>query len=80
MRRRGSGCVSNTPVTVLERRESTAGRNPYMVIKVDGDIIPDHNDIDDDRVLMFLSQLILLSSQSDDPKLREDMRGRMRGQ
>ncbi len=62
------------PGTRLERRESTSPRNPYLVVGVSGEIIPNHNDIDDPRVVMFLSQLILLSSQDQDLELRTKMR------
>ena len=62
------------PGTRLDRRERCAARNPYLVIEVSEDIIPDHNQIDDPRVVKFLTQLILLSSQDDDPKVREALR------
>ena len=48
---------------MLERTETSAGRNPYLVTYVDKDLIRDHNDIADWRVINFLKQLILLSSQ-----------------
>ncbi|MCP3919384.1 MAG: alpha/beta fold hydrolase [bacterium] len=66
------------PGTVLERSETSAPRSPYLVIRVSDEIIPDHSDIDDERVVLFLSQLILLSSQEGDPKLRAAARGRAR--
>ena len=47
----------------LERTTASAGRNPYLVTYVDRRLIRDHNDIADRRVINFLKQLILLSSQ-----------------
>ena len=48
---------------MLERTESSAGRNPYLMTYVDKHLIRDHNDIADPRVINFLKQLILLSGQ-----------------
>lgn len=48
---------------MLERTDNSAGRNPYLVTYVDKELIRDHNDIADRRVINFLKQLILLSSQ-----------------
>lgn len=48
---------------MLERTTTSAGRNPYLVTYVDKELIRDHNDIADWRVIDFLKQLILLSSQ-----------------
>jgi hypothetical protein len=50
---------------VLERTANSAGRNPYLVVYVDGRLIHDHNDIDDPRVIEFVKQMILLSSHSE---------------
>ena len=47
---------------MLERTTTSAGRNPYLVTYVDKELIRDHNDIADWRVINFLKQLILLSS------------------
>ncbi|MEY5099895.1 MAG: hypothetical protein RJA36_2614 [Pseudomonadota bacterium] len=47
---------------VLERSATSAGRNPYLVVRVDGDLIQDHNDIDDERVVQFLKELVLIST------------------
>lgn len=55
---------------VLERESDTAARNPYLVVQVDRDIIPDHNDIDDPRVIEFVSQLIMISTVPDTQKGR----------
>jgi hypothetical protein len=65
------------PSSELIRTENSAGRNPYLNIRVDGELINDHNDIDDPRIIEFITQLILISSQSDDPEERKSMR--MRG-
>ncbi|WP_404365550.1 hypothetical protein [Marinobacter sp.] len=62
---------------VLERTESSAGRNPYLNIRVDGELIRDHNDIYDPRIASFIRQLILISSQSLDTESRVDSRARM---
>ncbi len=48
---------------MLERATTSSGRNPYLVTYVDKDLIRDPNDIADWRVINFLKQLILLSSQ-----------------
>lgn len=48
---------------MLERTTTSAGRNPYLVTYVDKELIRNHNDIADRRVINFLKQLILLSSQ-----------------
>ena len=48
---------------MLEHTATSAGRNPYLVTYVDKELIRDHNDIADWRVINFLKQLILLSSQ-----------------
>ena len=50
---------------VLERTANSAGRNPYLVTYVDGQLIRDHNDIDDLRVIEFVKQLILISSHTE---------------
>ena len=50
---------------VLERTANSAGRNPYIVTYVDGQLINDHNDIDDLRVIEFVKQLILISSHNE---------------
>jgi hypothetical protein len=55
--------------SVLERTNSSAGRNPYLVVRVDGKLIENHNDIADPRIIEFIKQLILISSQS--PKQKE---------
>jgi len=62
---------------VLERTESSAGRNPYLNVRVDGELIRDHNDIYDPRVASFIRQLILISSQRQDTESRTDFRANM---
>lgn len=52
----------------LERTASSAGRNPYLVVRVDKRLIKDHNDIDDPRIIEFIKQLILISAQSPERK------------
>ncbi|NJO17978.1 MAG: hypothetical protein HC877_20300 [Thioploca sp.] len=54
----------NFPKTVLKRLDGTELLNPYLVIKVDKNIIPDHNKIWDEKseILPFLKSLILLSA------------------
>jgi hypothetical protein len=47
---------------MLERSDTSAGRNPYLVIKVDKRLIAGHNDIDEDRIIEFLKQFILMST------------------
>jgi len=44
----------------LERTSTSAGRNPYLVIQVERELIHDHNDIDDPRIIEFLKQLIAI--------------------
>ena len=49
---------------MLERTTTSAGRNPYLLTYVDKHLITDHNDIDDPRIIEFVKQLILISTQS----------------
>jgi pimeloyl-ACP methyl ester carboxylesterase len=49
---------------MLERTTTSAGRNPYLLTYVDKNLIRDHNDIDDPRIIEFVKQLILISTQS----------------
>jgi hypothetical protein len=58
----------------LKRNDSTAGRNPNMDVRVDGEIIKNHGDVDNPRMIEFIKQLILLSSQP--WKLDERKKGR----
>ncbi len=49
--------------SVLERTTDSAGRNPYLLIRVNRELIHDHNHITDPRVIEFIKQLILISSR-----------------
>jgi len=49
---------------MLERTTTSAGRNPYLFAYVDKHLIKDHNDLDDPRIIEFVKQLILISTQS----------------
>lgn len=52
----------------LERTVTSAGRNPYLVIRVDKTLITDHNDIDDRRIIDFVKQLVLITTVSEEQK------------
>ncbi|NLX18420.1 MAG: hypothetical protein GXY53_03945, partial [Desulfobulbus sp.] len=58
---------------VLERTARSAARNPYLVTSVDKNLISGHNDIDDERIIEFVKQLILVSSYKDTGSLRRSM-------
>jgi hypothetical protein len=47
----------------LTRSLNSAGRNPYLNIRVDQELISDHNDIEDPRIESFIRQLILISTK-----------------
>ena len=64
------------PGSVLERTTRSAGRNPYLNIRVDGALIPSHDAIWDPRVESFLGHLILVSGQSRDLGERGALRRR----
>ncbi len=49
--------------SVLERTSNSVGRNPYLIVQVNEDLIPNHNDIYDPRITTFLRQLIFMSVQ-----------------
>jgi len=49
--------------SVLERNKKSVGRNPYLNIKVNRELIPNHNDIYDPRVTTFIRQLIFITAQ-----------------
>ena len=51
--------------STLQRTSTSAGRNPYLVVRVDEELIEDHNDIDDPRIIAFIRQIILLASQGE---------------
>lgn len=46
----------------LERTVTSAGRNPYLLIKVDKQLIPDHSNIDDPRILSFLGEMVVITT------------------
>lgn len=48
----------------LERTTTSAGRNPYLLVRVDHCLIAGHNEITDPRIQTFIKQLILLSTHS----------------
>ena len=51
----------------LKRTDQSAGRNPYMIINVNQNLIENHNDLDDPRIANFVRQLILVSGKNRDP-------------
>lgn len=53
---------------ILERTATSAGRNPNLIIYVNKQLIADHNDIDDERIIEFIKQLILISTLSQENK------------
>ncbi len=60
--------------SVLKRTKTSAGRNPYLVVQVDDELIHDHNHIDDPRIISFIQQLVLISSQHQLLEKRRDGR------
>lgn len=70
------GSVIEFEDSILERTDKSAGRNPYLVIRVDKRLIKDHNDIGDPRIASFVRQLILLAGQSADLQERQLLRSR----
>jgi len=58
--------------SVLERNNHSAGRNPFLVVQVNRDLIKDHGDISDRRIQEFVKELIMVSSQT--PKMIEKTR------
>lgn len=68
------------PGTVLTRTGSALPQNPYLIIRVDKALIPNHDDITDPRVIEFVTQMILISSQSHDYSIRKERRQRVRSQ
>jgi hypothetical protein len=70
------GSVIDFEGSELERTTNSAGRNPYLVIRVSGQLIRDHNDIGDPRIASFIRQLILIAGQSANFEERQLMRKR----
>lgn len=68
------GSVIEFPGSSLKRSDASAGRNPYLVIKVDKALIRDHNDLSNPRVAEFISHLILVASQPHDLTTRKTQR------
>ncbi|MCL6416851.1 hypothetical protein MIB92_14415 [Aestuariirhabdus sp. Z084] len=60
--------------STLERTHDSAGRNPYLNIRVDAQLIPDHNHIYDPRIERFVRQLIMISSQPKTLESRQFLR------
>ncbi|CAK0774642.1 Esterase [Gammaproteobacteria bacterium] len=58
--------------TRLQRAEQSAGRNPYLVIQVNRELLKDHGDLSDRRNLDFVNELMLISCQT--PKMIEKTR------
>ncbi len=58
--------------SILERTEHSAGRNPYLVVQVSRDLIKDHSDVSDARMVEFVRSLVMLSCQT--PKTIEKAR------
>ncbi len=58
---------------VLERTAGSAARNPYLVTSVDKNLIAGHNDIDDERIIEFVKQLVLFSSYENTELLRQSL-------
>ncbi len=62
----------------LIRSENSAGRNPYLIIRVDENLICGHNDLDDPRIASFIRQLIMISSQQPELTKRRAFRARIK--
>lgn len=62
------------PGSVLKHLDHSVARNPYLLIKVDKHIIPNHSDIFDERVSAFLKHLILISTQDTSAEDRMEAR------
>ena len=63
--------------SLLERTQTSAGRNPYLVVRVDKALIPNHNDIADPRIIEFVKQLILIATQHQETDERQSTRQRL---
>jgi pimeloyl-ACP methyl ester carboxylesterase len=70
------GSVIDFVGSQLIRTSDSAGRNPYLFVRVDQEMMHNHNHIDDPRLIAFVRQIIQLTSQ--DPNL--DVRAKMRSQ
>lgn len=47
------------------RRLQLSARNPYLNVSVSGDLIKDHNDIDEPDIINFIKKMIMLSAQTE---------------
>jgi hypothetical protein len=70
------GSVIEFEGSILERTKNSVSRNPYLVIRVDRQLINNHNHINDARVTSFIRQLILIAGQSEELQKRRTMRAR----
>ncbi len=68
------GSMIAFPGSLLTRTTNSAGRNPYLVVNVDKQLIADHNDIWRPGIREFLTHLILISSQSENLQERAEHR------
>ncbi len=59
--------------TILEHLDRTAPRNPYLNIRVDTDLIPDHGGIWGDEVQEFIRLLVLLATQDEELQKSEEV-------
>ena len=64
------------PGSILRRTDNSAGRNPYLNIRVDKVLIHDHDDIWRPGVREFITSLILISSQSSNLAERAERRAK----
>jgi len=60
----GPGKEISFPGSLLTRTRNSVGRNPYLVVSVDKALIGSHSDIWRPGIRTFITNLILLSSQS----------------
>ena len=67
------------PGTLLRRNERSVRWNPYLVVRVDEELISGHNDIANPRVIEFIRELILVCGQSHNLGIRYAMREHARG-
>lgn len=68
------GSVIEFEGSILERTKTSVSRNPYLVIRVDRQLINNHNHINDARITSFIRQLILIAGQSEELQKRRTMR------
>ena len=56
------------PGITLERYSSSAGRNPYLNVSVDKNLIKDHNDIYNDHIVNLIKYFSLITTKSNNQK------------